>query len=148
MKFFTISELNTKTNQYFVHYCQWDTNEEVFQTLRKIIFLCEYTSMPNDEYSMYAYDDKPLTEDQISEDFSPEVQEYNPTMFHKHLGKLQLPSFDGITDPTEAATTLNRLFHSCRVGEHFVSSPIECGQNQEVKNENLSKKEAPDAIES
>jgi hypothetical protein len=104
--------------------------------------------MPDDEYSIYAYDDKPLTEDQINEDFSPEVQEYNPTMFHKHLGKLQLPSFDGITDPTEAATTLNRLFHSCRVGEHFVSSPIECGQNQEVKNENLSKKEAPDAIES
>ena len=117
MQFITILETNHKENEIFIHYCQWDGNEEELGKLLKIIEFADPSDMRG-EFCDFCHSDTKVTEEAVDQHIRLPYGSYSH-MFQKHTGVFKCPEFDYIRDEYEAARMLDEVFYGCRIGDSF-----------------------------
>ncbi len=101
----------------FIHYCQWNGNEEELEKLLRIIQFADPRGMKGEFCDFYSVDVK-ISESAVDEHIRLKYGCFAHT-FQKHTGVFQCPAFDYIRDEREAAYMLDECFYACRIGEYF-----------------------------
>ena len=121
MQFITIVERNYKENETFVHYCQWDGNEEELGKLLSVLDFALYDDMDGD-YSMLWHEKGFISESAVDQHVHLRYGCFDH-MFQKHTGVFKCPEFDYIRDEYEAAKMIDDFFYACKLGNYFQTYP-------------------------
>jgi hypothetical protein len=117
MQFITIVEKNYKENETFVHYCQWDGNEEELGKLLKVLDFALYDDMDGD-YSMLWHEEGFISESAVDQHVRLRYGCFDH-MFQKHTGVFTCPEFDYIRDEYEAAKMIDDFFYASKIKRYF-----------------------------
>ncbi len=91
MEFIVIVERNFKEDETFVHYCQWQGNEQELEKLFAILDAKDDTELYGD-VSKFSYSRHRLTESAVDEHCGLGLGIFDK-MFHKYVGIFKCPTF-------------------------------------------------------
>ena len=122
MKFILLHEFNTKENESFIYFMQYNDNEDTIKSFAAVISKADYEDMGG-HYVKFEID----TENLVSENTADEMIKCNfgsySNMFSKLTGKMEDPlTEEEVKDMEghEIATLLSEKFFSNRIPELFV----------------------------
>ena len=122
LKFILLHEFNTKENESFIYFMQYNDNEDTIKSFAAVISKADYEDMGG-HYVKFEID----TENLVSENTADEMIKCNfgsySNMFSKLTGKMEDPlTEEEVKDMEghEIATLLSEKFFSNRIPELFV----------------------------
>lgn len=118
MKFVLILETNHKENEDFLHYCQWNENEEELEKLFRLFKEADYEELFGGHYSSFWFSRTLLSESAVDEHVK--LREFGgyDRMFQKHTGKFVCPKFE-TDDPYAIGRMIDECFYGCRIADFF-----------------------------
>ena len=123
MNFIIFKENNTKENESFIFFLQYDGNEEQLNKLNNIISKTDFDNLHGGDYSSFEIDIKTM----ISENSVNQLTKVNlgcfSRLFTKCVGNFKLSSelFEDLNE-SEMALKLDTLFYGCKITEYFSSN--------------------------
>ena len=132
MKFVTLKEENTKENETFVLFLQYDNNMENLKKLTEIINSADTSEMYGD-YSKFSIDIINLVSEQTVQELCKiDIGVYGP-LFSSCYGVFSFPhkDFDNLSNE-DKALKLDELFYPCRISDYFQKEKIEESNSEKV----------------
>jgi hypothetical protein len=116
-------EKNTKENETFIHYIQWNDNEEALKLLEKVLNMADYDDIYGGDIVMLSLSTKiHFTEDAVNQHCAvkDDLNSYY-SMFTKYNGKFKCPFNDDDTleNPFAIAEKIQYIFYSCNIRTMF-----------------------------